>query len=298
LLDTTAHYENFPVGSWLVPRRLRAAYAAIYRFARYADDVADEGDVSDAERLAELDRLEKSLRGEANHPIVTQVIPHITAHKLNSACLSRLISAFSQDIQKKRYQNIEELLNYCEGSANPVGELVLGLFASESGQLLTTTEHLARSDQICSALQLINFLQDMAIDWQKDRIYLPLDIAQQFGLQHETVEGLLAKSSQAKHIPLDVQGQALRQAIELFHAKTQSLLDSGRPLIKMVPLRLGLELRAICAGGQRVLDKLAANRFDPFASRPKLGLADVPSLVRLFFTATSPATVSAPNKKQ
>lgn len=298
MLDSTPHYENFPVGSWLVPHRLRAAYAAIYRFARYADDIADEGDLSNNERLSELERLEKTLHGQANHPIVTQVIPYIQAHKLNPECFSRLLSAFSQDIQKKRYENTDELLKYCEGSANPVGELVLGLFASASGQHLTSPEHLKKSNQICSALQLINFLQDMEIDWQKNRIYLPLDSAQKFGLHREAVEALLERSSQTKRIPQDDQGRALRQAIELFHGQTESLLNAGRPLIKMVPLRLGLELRAICAGGQRILDKLAANHFDPFSSRPKLGPSDIPNLLRLFFTATSFATIPASNKKQ
>ncbi len=298
LLDSTPHYENFPVGSWLVPRGLRAAFAAIYRFARYADDIADEGNASDSERLTELDQLEKSLRGRANHPIVAQVIPYIEAHQLNAQCFSRLLSAFSQDIQKKRYQNTEELLHYCQGSANPVGELILGLFGSASGRYLTSPEHLAKSDQICSALQWINFLQDIAIDWQKNRIYLPLDIVQNFGLNQAAVEVLLERCRLAQQIPSDAQGQALRQTIAQFHDQTQRLLQAGRPLIQMVPLRLALELRAICAGAQRILDKLAANQFDPFLNRPKLGPADVPGLARLFFTTTSFEPFSSSDEKQ
>jgi squalene synthase HpnC len=286
LIDSTPHYENFPVGSWLVPQALRPAYAAIYRFARYADDIADEGDLSDQERLAELTSLEQSLQGEANHPIVSQVTPHIAAHQLRTECFLRLLHAFKQDIEKKRYRNLGELLQYCEGSANPVGELVLGLFTSASGRNLTSRSHIEKSDQICAALQLINFLQDMQVDWQKNRVYLPQDIAEQHGLGAIQLETVLAESNQGNGIPREVAGQALRKAIASFHAQTEAILHAGRPLIGMVPFRLSLELRAICAGGQRILDKLAKNQFDPFAQRPKLGASDIPSLIRLFFKAS------------
>jgi squalene synthase HpnC len=285
LLASTPHYENFPVGSWLVPQALRPAYASIYRFARYADDIADEGDLSDEERLSELGALEKSIRGEANHPIAVQVMPYVAQHRLNATCFLRLLSAFKQDVEKKRYANLKELLQYCEGSANPVGELVLGLFASASGRTLTSPAHLEKSDQICAALQLINFLQDVQID-----VYIPQDLASEHGLSASDLEAVVAKANLDHGIASDSQGQALRQTIAAFHAQTQALLTSGRPLIHMVPLRLGLELRAICSGGQRILDKLAKNQYDPFAHRPKLGTADVPSLLRLFFKAcpTSP----------
>jgi squalene synthase HpnC len=287
LLDATPHYENFPVGSWLVPQNLRPAYASIYRFARYADDIADEGDLSDSERLDELQRLANTLQGEDQHPIASQVMPFIAAHQLNSACFSRLLKAFSQDVVKKRYTNVEELLAYCQGSANPVGELVLGLFTSSSGKNLTSAIHLEKSDQICSALQLINFLQDMSIDWQKNRVYMPLDLAMKCGLDGEMLEAQIRKSSLANAISPDAEGKALKQAIELLHVHTQALLNAGRPLITMVPTRLSLELRAICAGGQRILDLLAEGQFDPFSKRPKLGLKDLPSLFQLFFSASS-----------
>jgi squalene synthase HpnC len=287
LLDSAAHYENFPVGSWLVPSGLRPAYAAIYRFARYADDIADEGDFSDEERLAELEHLKKSIQGQGNHPIASQVITYQKRHKLNKTCFLRLLSAFSQDIEKKRYQDTHELLEYCKGSANPVGELVLGLFASDSGQNLTSSDHLKKSDSICSALQLINFLQDIEIDWQKNRVYLPLDQAMMCGLPQNELESAIKQSSQLKGIKSDGTGLALKETIKLLHAESQALLDAGRPLIGMVPVRLSLELRAICAGGQRILDLLASHQFDPFAMRPKLSAKDIPGLVRLFFLASS-----------
>jgi squalene synthase HpnC len=292
LLDSTPHYENFPVGSWLVPHALRPAYAAIYRFARHADDIADEGDLSDRERLCQLQHLGQSLRGEANHPIATQVIAHIEAQKLNLECLFRLLAAFSQDIEKKRYQNFQDLLNYCEGSANPVGELVLGLFASHSGLDLSSTDHLEKSNQICSALQIINFLQDMEVDWQKNRIYLPLELAKQCGLSEHRLETLFEESHRLGAIPHGADGQALKQAIRLLHQQTQSLLSAGRPLTRMVPFRLSLELRAICAGGQRILDLITEGQFDPFAKRPKLGARDLPSLLRLFFLASPVSSTS------
>lgn len=287
------------MGSWLVPRALRPAYAAIYRFARHADDIADEGLLSDRERLFQLQHLGKSLRGEANHPIAAQVIPHIEAQKLNLECFFRLLAAFSQDIEKKRYQNFNELLQYCGGSANPVGELVLGLFATHSGLNLSSTDHLEKSDQICSALQIINFLQDMEVDWHKRRIYLPLELAGQCGISERRLEEILEESHRLGAIPNGPDGRALKEAIQLLHLQTQSLLSAGRPLIGMVPFRLSLELRAICAGGQRILDLIAAGQFDPFAKRPKLGAKDLPSLLRLFFTASLVSSASqVPTPKQ
>lgn len=258
----TDHYENFPVGSWLLPAALRPAVAAIYRFARYADDVADEGSAAPAQRLAELERLRRALSpgAESAHPIVEQLLPHLAQHALDRQSLLDLLSAFAQDVQVKRYASQGQLMDYCRRSANPVGRLMLQLFGC------ARPETLAHSDAICSALQLINFAQDVRVDWAKDRVYLPLDALAAAGLDDRSVGSAVA------------QGRAdarLRGVIAQFAAGARRLLDSGRPLVGQVPLRLGLELRVIIAGGRRILDLLERNGHDPIEARPALRTRDL-----------------------
>jgi squalene synthase HpnC len=168
------HYENFPVASWLLPKRLRRPVEAIYRFARSADDIADEGDAPPAVRLeqlatyqTELDRIE---RGEATtHPVFVPLATAIRNHAIPLAPFRDLLSAFAQDVEKSRYANFGEVMDYCRRSANPVGRLVMHLYGDHDPR------HLAYSDAICSSLQLINFLQDTAVDYRKGRVYLPQD---------------------------------------------------------------------------------------------------------------------------
>ncbi len=261
-----AHYENFPVGSILFPRALRPAVLAIYRFARYADDVADEGEACDDDRLAELDRLRTALEGGAEHPEVERLRPHLLAHRLPPSEFLALLSAFSQDVRTQRYGSFAALRDYCARSADPIGHLVLTLF----GSLNARTEEL--SDEICSALQLINFLQDLAIDWPRGRLYLALDELEAAGLG-ETAIRLAVESGRA---PV-----ALREFIATQSRRCGSMLERGAPLVAQVPTRLGWELRAILAGARRVLERLASNGYDPIARRPKLGWRDAPSLLRL-----------------
>ncbi len=266
-LGVTQHYENFPVGSWLVPRRLRPAFSAIYRFARYADDVADEGDAAAELRMAELARMHATVEGQSSHPVVTALMPFIEHHDLDRTHLHELLSAFEQDVRGGRFHDFAALLDYCTRSANPVGALVLGLFGCGND---ANRRH---SDAICSALQLINFLQDLAPDWRRGRLYLPLAELDAAGLGESDIAAAVAV------------GQAparLRALIAMQARRAQELLGSGAPLLSAVPARLGLELRAVMAGARRVLAKLESGGFDPIARRPVLGWSDALPLLRFW----------------
>ena len=267
------HYENFPVGSVLVPARLRPAVAALYAFARYADDLADEGQDGDDERLSALSAMDDAVlagpdapRAEGATPgvlIVHRLWPYVKAHQIPIKPLRDLLSAFMQDVRTKRYPNHERLHDYCSRSANPVGRLMLHLFGADS------PHNRGLSDCICTALQLINFLQDVGIDHRKGRIYLPLDTLERFGVS----EPDLARACEAGGAP-----PSLRELIAQEADGARRLLLQGAPLCRNLPLRLGLEVRAISAGGLRILQQLEKSGFDPLAKRPSLGALDAPAL--------------------
>ncbi len=273
------HYENFPVASVLVPARLRPAVVAIYRFARHADDVADEGDLAAAQRVAALRALGDELRGErAPSPIVAQLRPHIDAHGLPLEPFHALLSAFAQDAaatgRALRHADTASVMDYCSRSANPVGELVLRLFDAWNPRTR------ARSDAICSALQRLNFVQDFAIDWKRGRLYLPLDALRAAALSEDDVAHAVARGRAGDRLAA-LLGSETRSAAEL--------LVSGRPLAGDVPWRLGLELRAIVAGGLRIAERLRTAGYDPIALRPSLDWRDAPALVRLSLVGAGPA---------
>lgn len=269
LLSSVDHYENFPVASLLVPARLRPAIAAIYRFARHADDLADEGDAPPAQRIAALDELADGLRNPASTiPVLAALHPHLQAHRLPIAPFEALLSAFRQDVQTCRYPDFATLQDYCRRSADPVGELVLRLFGNWNEDTRLP------SSRICTALQLINFLQDTATDWSRGRLYLPLD---------ELVAAGLDETDLAQAAAAGRAGPQLRALLEGQAARARGLLESGASLVPRVPRRLGWELRAIIAGGLRILERLAANGHDPFDARPSLGWRDTPALVRLWW---------------
>ncbi len=254
------HYENFPVASLLVPKPLRWPIMAIYRFARSADDIADEGHALPEERLkalsdyqSELDRIAAGKKPET--PIFADLAEVIAAHALPIQLFRDLLDAFAQDVVKTRYADYPELLDYCRRSANPVGRLVLHLV----GQ--TAPKQLVQSDAICSALQLINFWQDVAIDWQKARVYLPQDDLARFGVG----EAEIAAGEWSER------GQALMQ-FEIERAR--SLMLEGLPLVKTLPGRIGWEIRLTVQGGLRILERLEAVRGDVFRHRPVLGKRD------------------------
>jgi len=250
------HYENFPVASILMPKWLRKPVAAIYHFARAADDIADEGDLPDEERLRQLDEFRAELARLAQNeapltPLFQNLATEIAEHALPMQPFHDLLDAFSQDVVKKRYANFDELLDYCRRSANPVGTLLLHLYGE------ATPANLAYSDAICTSLQLINFWQDVAKDYAIGRIYLPLNDMAQFGVN----EAQIAQGVNDGH------WRALMK-FEVDRARTMML--SGKPLGSILTGRIGLEMRMIIAGGLRILDKLEADDYDMFRHRPVL----------------------------
>lgn len=267
VIHAVDHYENFPVASRLVPARLRPAIVAIYRFARHADDIADEGDADTSQRLLELRRLRDAILADRReHPVVREVLAASDAHHLPREPLLALLDAFAQDLVVTRYDGRSGLLDYCRRSANPVGELVLRLF----GRWDETTR--SASDAICSGLQLVNFLQDLAIDWRRGRLYLPLEALARAGLDAEAVGAAVASGRATP---------ALSKVVAAEADFARSLLCAGAELPARVPLRFALELRAILAGGHRILDRLAGSGYDPIAERPRLGWRDAPGLLAL-----------------
>ncbi len=254
------HYENFPVASLLVPARLRQPIEVIYRFARSADDIADEGDASPEERLAGLAAYQAELdRIAAGTPPQTQLFVAlaevITAHTLPIQLFRDLLDAFAQDVIKKRYTDYPELLDYCRHSANPVGRLVLHLFGR------TEPEYLEQSDCICSALQLINFWQDVAIDWQKDRVYIPQSDFPHFKVDEDDIANRRWSANWAALMDFEID-------------RTTDLMQRGAPLVHALPGRLGWEIRLTIQGGLRILERIRQVRGDVFTRRPKLGKWD------------------------
>ena len=252
----TDHYENFPVASLLMPPHLRRPVGLIYRFAREADDFADEGDLQPAQRLALLDRFKRELdRIEAglapDIPWFTDLAGIIHEHNLPLELFRDLLSAFSQDVVKARYASYAEVLDYCRRSANPVGRLLLVLYGA------ATPQNNAWSDAICASLQLINFCQDVAIDHRKDRIYFPQDEMAHYGIS----ENVIAHAST---------NDPWREFMRFQVSRTRQLLNSGAPLGRALKGRLGLEMRMIINGGERILSKIINVNYDVFLQRPVL----------------------------
>lgn len=263
--QTVEHYENFPVGSFLLPKQYRPAVAVVYHVARYADDLADEGDASAAERLAALDECSAELqRIERGEPALTArfqaLAPVVAKYAIPLPLFEDLFSAFRQDVVKTRYPNFGEVIDYCRRSANPVGRILLHIF----GQ--TDSRQLALSDGICSALQLVNFWQDVAIDLKKDRIYLPQDDLQRFGV----TEADLA---------LGIASPAFKQLMRFECDRTRRMLRAGSPLGVQLPGRVGLEIRTIVLAADRVLSKIKLAQYDVFNARPTLTRGDWPTIL-------------------
>jgi squalene synthase HpnC len=250
------HYENFPVASVLMPKRLRKPVAAIYHFARAADDIADEGDLSGGERLQQLDDFRDELMHIAADempllPLFKHLATEIKQHALPLQPFHDLLDAFSQDVVKKRYDNFDELLDYCRRSANPVGNLLLHLYEE------ATPVNLAYSDAICTALQLINFWQDVAKDYAIGRIYLPLEDMARFGVNEAQIAQGVSNDDWRTLMGFEVN-------------RARNLMLQGAPLGSILSGRIGLEMRMIIAGGLRILDKLEAAGYDMFRRRPVL----------------------------
>jgi squalene synthase HpnC len=257
-----SHYENFPVGSFLVPRRLRKHFYSIYAFARTADDFADEGYEDGLNREGRIARLadwgaklRQAFRGHATHPIFIALARTREEFDLPERLFEDLLSAFTQDVTRTRYETFDLLLDYCERSANPVGRLILLLFGYKDEALHRM------SDSICTALQLTNHWQDVSIDLDKDRVYLPLVDLATFGLD---VDALKARRADQRFARL------MKREVE----RAREFFVSGKPLCTEVEGRLGMELRAVWLGGWRILDLLEENHYDVFSNRPVITSAD------------------------
>jgi squalene synthase HpnC len=251
------HYENFPVASLMLPAHLRPAVQAIYRFARAADDIADEGILTDAQRLDRLDALSQQLNaiaaGQPND--WPELAAAIQVHALPLGPFRDLLSAFKQDVTVRSYPSFDVLFDYCRRSANPVGRLLLTLYRR------TDASCCAWSDAICTALQLINFWQDVPIDFAKGRVYIPQSELHRCGV---TAEDIGARRA-------DDRWRALMRTLT---AHAGAMLSSGAPLARALGGRIGLELRLVIQGGLRILERIDAANGDVFTRRPVLRSAD------------------------
>jgi phytoene synthase len=256
---SVGHYENFPVASLLLPKALRDPVRIIYRFARSADDIADEGHDPPDVRLARLDVYRAQLAAPSE-PLFLEVAKIIGQHGLPRELFADLLSAFAQDVTQKRYRDFPELLDYCRRSANPVGRLLLHLFKR------TSERDLAHSDAICSALQLINFWQDVEIDFAKGRVYLPQDEMARHGVSERHIAERRCDSAWTALMRFQVE-------------RSRGMILSGQPLARSLPGRIGLEIRATIQGGLRILDKIERAGCDVFRRRPVLHALDWPLLL-------------------
>ena len=262
------HYENFPVASWLCPPALRPAVTAIYWFARTADDLADEGHALPLERIVALEAYRADLhsvaRGLPPSPRWQRVFEPLAQafrrHHLPLPLLEMLLDAFEQDLRQHRYPDRETLLQYCERSANPVGRLLLHLYG------VRDTVSLEQSDAICTALQLINFWQDLSRDLPRDRLYLPLSDCQRHGL---TIDQVMTKQDTP----------ASRALVADLSDWARRLMLQGAPLATRLPGRAGWELRLVVQGGLRILDKITALEHNCLRQRPRLRAWDAPILL-------------------
>jgi squalene synthase HpnC len=255
-----SHYENFPVASLLLPARLREPVEIIYRFARSADDFADEGDDPPQVRLQKLNHYRAQLAAPST-PLFRDLEKIIREHELPVTLFADLLDAFAQDVTRKRYQTYAEVLDYCRRSANPVGRLLLHLFKR------TSDLELAQSDAICSALQLINHWQDVDLDYTKDnRVYLPQDDMARFGVSE-------------RHLGEKTCDAAWQALMKFQVERARNLILQGRPLGRALPGRVGLEIRATVQGGLRILEKIERVGYDVFRRRPVLKPLDWPVLL-------------------
>lgn len=261
---TKNHYENFPVASFLIPKALREEIAIIYWFARTADDLADEGDDNNAERLEKLNLFEKefqlSLENKSNNQLFKQLSKTIKNNNLSSTYFLNLLSAFKQDVIKKRYENFDEILDYCKLSANPVGRILLELFK------VNEEEAKICSDKICTALQLTNFYQDTLIDYNKGRIYYPVDEMKLFNVTELMLE-------------LKENNPNIKALVKHNIDRTQFLFDEGKNLLQYLSGRFLYEIKWTIAGGEKILSKIRKNNYDVFSKRSKLSKIDFITLL-------------------
>jgi squalene synthase HpnC len=252
------HYENFPVASLLLPPQARDAVAAVYAFARRADDFADEPEFA-GRRLQLLKAWQANLSKKPVLPEFIALRDACKRHRIPKKLLTDLVAAFKQDCVKSRYPDFESVLAYCAKSANPVGRLVLRICGRDDAQAVL------ESDAICTALQLANFWQDLGSDVrERDRIYLPADELKRFD---------------AKAVRFDAR---LRELMRFQVNRTEAYFTAGEGLPARLGGRLGAEIRLTLLGGRRILQKIRAQGYDTLSRRPKLGALDAPVLAWRF----------------
>lgn len=264
-----SHYENFPIG-WFIPKTARKYVYAVYAFARTADDFADESPVegrTHQERLERLDAYEgllnRALEGQAEDPVLMAVAETVEKTGIPAQLLRDLLTAFRMDCTKRRYKDFRELETYCVYSANPVGRIVLLLFGLDDPKALTL------SDKICTGIQLVNHWQDVAVDLDKDRIYLPEEDLRRFGCTYETLQKRTVDD-------------AFRSLMRFQVSRARSLFHEGRPLLAMIGKRhrrLKWQVSLMWSGPMRILDKIEAVDYDVFRRRPTLSKGE---LMKLF----------------
>ena len=259
-----SHYENFPVVSFFVPKKLRKHVAIIYWFARSADDIADEGNENPEFRLDKLNEFElkfmQALNGKPDSTFFSALSETITTLNLTPKHFTDLLYAFKQDVVKKRYADYEELLNYCNHSANPVGRLILELFN------MRNKEAFYYSDEICTALQLTNFYQDTKLDFNKGRIYYTQAEMEKYGVTEKEFE-------------LNENNLNLQNLVKFNVERARLLFDDGRKLLKLLKGGLRLEISWTIKGGEAILDKITKSNFDVLNKRPVLSKTDFVKLI-------------------
>lgn len=256
----STHYENFPVASRLLPKSVRPHVAAVYAFARIADDIADEPGMPESERLEWLERwrdgVQRAFRGEADHPAFIALTDTVNRHRIPQELLLDLLSAFRQDVTAHRYETFGDLLDYCRRSANPVGRIVLRLFGYDDPDLDRD------SDAICTALQLTNFWQDVRIDAERGRVYIPREDLRRFNVREDLIlRGLMT--------------EPFRSVMAFEVDRTRAIFRRGALLPESVRWPLRMELRLTWLGGMRILDKIERSGYTVLENRPTLGWLDV-----------------------
>lgn len=256
---TKAHYENFPVISFILPKNLRKHVAVVYQFARKADDIADEGTEPPERKLAELEEYRNKFKNCLEKKYADEfwfaLSNTISTKNLTPENFLNLIKAFECDVTKNRFENFSEILDYCSLSANPVGRIILELHD------ISSPDALKFSDYICTALQLTNFYQDISIDTKNNRIYIPIDELKSFQLSEDDFLNLQYEST-------------FKNLIEYQVKRTQEFFDKGKPLLQKLPGRLRRQIKWTILGGEAILKKITRIDYRVNDFRPKLNKID------------------------
>jgi hydroxysqualene synthase len=259
-----SHYENFPVASFFIPKEKRPYIWSVYAFARVADDFADEGDAAPQKRLEQLGRwgeyLDECYESKASHPIFIALGETIRRFNIPKEPLANLLIAFRMDVTQNRFGTFNDLLYYCRHSANPVGQLVLHIFENASER------NVSLSDNICTALQLTNFWQDVAVDLRKGRLYIPLEDCERFGYTEQDIESRVVDDRFRKLMAFEVD-------------RTRELFAAGKPLLKEATPALHFELNVTWQGGMKILEKIERLHYDVLHRRPVLSMWDKLSIL-------------------